>query len=150
MAAILSRPQCVKYQPYQQTAPAAHMPPFHLLQCLDPAKWIHFALQRRHKERDGVSNHQRLLFFQTFVQAQIKENINAPRHWPLWGEFTTFDRWINMENVSIWWCHHGAKDTSHQDQHKQPTAITVKPVYNDHLMEYFSASWSSSRWPRAT
>ena len=28
--------------------------------------------------------------------------------------------------------------------------ITVKPVYNDHLMEYFSSIWSSSRWPRAT
>ena len=27
---------------------------------------------------------------------------------------------------------------------------TVKPVYNDHLMEYFSAFWSSSRWPGAT
>ena len=24
---------------------------------------------------------------------------------------------------------------------------TVKPVYNDHLMGYFSAFWSSSRWP---
>ena len=27
---------------------------------------------------------------------------------------------------------------------------TVKPVYNDHLMGYFSAFWSSSRWPRDT
>ena len=27
---------------------------------------------------------------------------------------------------------------------------TVKLVYNDHLMGYFSAFWSSSRWPRAT
>ena len=27
---------------------------------------------------------------------------------------------------------------------------TVKSVYNDHLMGYFSAFWSSSRWPRAT
>ena len=27
---------------------------------------------------------------------------------------------------------------------------TVKPVYNDHLMGYISAFWSSSRWPRAT
>ena len=27
---------------------------------------------------------------------------------------------------------------------------TVKPVYNDHLMGYFSAFWSSSRWPLAT
>ena len=29
-------------------------------------------------------------------------------------------------------------------------SYTVKPVYNDHLMGYFSAFWSSSRWPRAT
>ena len=27
---------------------------------------------------------------------------------------------------------------------------TVKPAYNDHLMGYFSAFWSSSRWPKAT
>ena len=44
---------------------------------------------------------------------QIKENIKAPRHWPLCGEFTG-DRWIpaqmanNAENVSIWWRHHVA------------------------------------------
>ena len=30
-----------------------------------------------------------LLFAQPFVQAQIKENIKALRHWPLWGEFTS-------------------------------------------------------------
>ena len=28
------------------------------------------------------------LFTQLFIQAQIKENIKAPRHWPLWGEYT--------------------------------------------------------------
>ena len=33
------------------------------------------------------------LFTQPFIQAQIKENVKAPRHWPLWGEFTG-DRWI--------------------------------------------------------
>ena len=33
------------------------------------------------------------LFTQPFVQVQIKENIKAPRHWPLCGEFTG-DRWI--------------------------------------------------------
>ena len=27
---------------------------------------------------------------------------------------------------------------------------TVKPVYNDHLMGYFSAFWSSYRWSMAT
>ena len=30
---------------------------------------------------------------QPFIQAQIKENIKAPRPWPLWGEFTGH-RWI--------------------------------------------------------
>ena len=33
------------------------------------------------------------LFTQSFVRAQIKENIKALRHWPLWGEFTG-DQWI--------------------------------------------------------
>ena len=48
------------------------------------------------------------LFTQSFIQAQIKENIKAPCHWSLWGEFVG-DRWIpritaiNAENVSIWW-----------------------------------------------
>ena len=28
------------------------------------------------------------VFTQPSIQAQIKENIKAPRHWPLWGEFT--------------------------------------------------------------
>ena len=47
----------------------------------------------------------------TDVQAQIKEDINAPRHLPLWGE-STGDRRIplirasNMEVFSIWWRHH--------------------------------------------
>ena len=30
---------------------------------------------------------QRLLVFAQFIQAQIKKNIKAARHWPLWGEF---------------------------------------------------------------
>ena len=29
------------------------------------------------------------LFTQPFVQAQIKENTKAPRHWPLWGKFNS-------------------------------------------------------------
>ena len=33
------------------------------------------------------------MFAQPLIQAQIKENIKAPRHWPLWGEFNG-DRWI--------------------------------------------------------
>ena len=30
------------------------------------------------------------LFTQSFILARIKESIKAPRHWPLWGEFTTW------------------------------------------------------------
>ena len=37
------------------------------------------------------------LFIQPFVQAQIKENIKAPRQWPLCGEFT-YDQWIPRTN----------------------------------------------------
>ena len=33
------------------------------------------------------------MFAQPFIQAEIKENIKALRHWPLCGEFTS-DRWI--------------------------------------------------------
>ena len=47
----------------------------------------------------------------TFIQTQIKENIKAPRHWPLCGEFTgtgefPAQRASYAENVSIWWRHH--------------------------------------------
>ena len=38
------------------------------------------------------------LFTQPFIQAQIKENIKAPRHWPLCGEFTG-ERWIPRTKV---------------------------------------------------
>ena len=34
---------------------------------------------------------------QPLIQAQIKENIKAPRHWPLCGE-STGDRWIPRTN----------------------------------------------------
>ena len=49
------------------------------------------------------------LFTQPFIQAQIRENITAPRHWPLCGEFTgefPTQRASNAEIVSIWWRHH--------------------------------------------
>ena len=51
-------------------------------------------LQWRHNEHDGVSNHKpHDCLFKRLFKVQIKENIKAPRHWPLWGEFTD-DRWI--------------------------------------------------------
>ena len=55
-------------------------------------------LRWHHNGHDSVSPASRL-FTQPFIRAQIKENIKAPRHWPLCGEFTG-------ENVSIRWRHH--------------------------------------------
>ena len=48
---------------------------------------------------------------QPFIRAQIKENIKAPRHWPLCGKFTgtgefPAQRVSNAENGPIWWRHH--------------------------------------------
>ena len=37
------------------------------------------------------------LFTQPFIQTQMKDNIKAPRHWPLCGEFIG-DRWIPRTN----------------------------------------------------
>ena len=51
-------------------------------------------LQWRHNGRNSVSNHQpRDCLLNRLIKAHIKENIKAPRHWPLYGEFTG-DRWI--------------------------------------------------------
>ena len=45
-------------------------------------------------------------------------------------------------------CYVMVRDIS--SQWPRTLAYTVKPVYNDHLMGYLSAFWSSSRWPLAT
>ena len=41
-----------------------------------------------------------IVFTQSFIQTQIKENIKARRHWPLCGEFTG-DRWILRTNGQL-------------------------------------------------
>ena len=53
-----------------------------------------------------------LMIVYSTVYAQIKENIKAPRHWPLCaenslvtGEFPA-QMASNAENVSTWWRHH--------------------------------------------
>ena len=53
-------------------------------------------LEWRHNESDYVSNHRGLdCLLNQVIQVQIKENIKAPRHWPLGGKFTG-DRWIPL------------------------------------------------------
>ena len=51
------------------------------------------------------------LLIQQFIRVQIKENIKAPRHWPLWGNSPVAGEFPsqmanNAQNVSIWWRHH--------------------------------------------
>ena len=54
------------------------------------------ALQWRHNEREGVSNHRRLDgLLKRLFHAQIKENVKAPCHWTLRGE-STGHRWIPL------------------------------------------------------
>ena len=74
-------------------------------------KWGNkLTLHWRHNECQRVSNHQSHDYLlNRLFKAQIKENIKAPRHWPLWREFTgefPAQRASNTENVSIWWRHY--------------------------------------------
>ena len=83
------------------------------------------------------------LFTQSFIRAQIKENIKVPRHWPSCEEFTgtgefPAQRASNAENVSIWWRHHDSIVTiisKHQQIHhnffinKKNSLIFQKDTY---------------------
>ena len=57
-----------------------------------PSGWIEEILKFR-TEDQYLKSPASPLFTQSFIQAQIIENIKALRHWPLCGEFTG-DRWI--------------------------------------------------------
>ena len=75
--------------------------------------FIYKALQWRHNERDGVSNHRRLdcllnRLFRRWSKKQWKLRIIGlcERNPPVIGGFPS-QRARNAENVSIWWRHHG-------------------------------------------
>ena len=66
-----------------------------------------YTLLWRHNGRDCVSNHQPHDFL--LNQTQIKENIKAPRQWPLCGEFTgtgEFPTQMASNAEKVWWRHH--------------------------------------------
>ena len=74
------------------------------------------------------------IVFSTIVQAQTKENIKAPRHWPLWGE-STVDfpprSASNAENVSFWWRYHvlEGKRNTNEFQTQIPFHINTMSSY---------------------
>ena len=66
------------------------------LHCRTMVLYVHApmqSLQWRHNESDGISRHRRLDCLLNRLFSANQRNIEAPRHWPLWGEFTG-DRWI--------------------------------------------------------
>ena len=59
------------------------------------------ALQWRHNEHDGVSNHWSLdWLLKRLIGRRTKNKIKAPLDWPLWGE-STGDRWIPLTKKHI-------------------------------------------------
>ena len=80
------------FEPYQSSCEATLTKDLFILGGLCypslPLKEPHYqheSLQWRHNGRDGVPNHRCV---DCLLKVQIKKNIKAPRHWPLWGEFT--------------------------------------------------------------
>ena len=57
------------------------------------------------------------MFTQPFIQAQIKENIKALRHF-VSGEFPA-QKASNAENVSIWWRHHVVTNKGQTTSHSE-------------------------------
>ena len=71
--------------------------------------------ERRHNERDGVSNHQRLHCLHNHLFGRRSKKISKLRVTGLCavnssetGELPP-KKAVNAENVSIWWRHHGGK-----------------------------------------
>ena len=61
------------------------------------------------------------------LQAQIKENIKAPRHWPLCWEFTgefPTQKASDAEKVSIWWRHHAFCESNSNIGDKGSTGVS--------------------------
>ena len=80
------------------------------------------------------------IFAQPFVQAHMKENIKAPRHWSLWGEATgapvdsPHKRASNAENVSVWWRFHGLFGCDYLCMSKMLWRFSI--AFSTHLHKY--------------
>ena len=103
-----------------------------------------------------------LLIVCSTVQAQIKENIKVPRHWPLSGEAIDYRRIFftktsNAENISSWWRHQvddyafPMVTTRFHREHADRNIKTMQ-IYN-HVFQERSAlkvvSYAGSKWPHS-
>ena len=90
--------------------------------------------QWRHKEpRLRLKSPASRMFTEPFIKTQIKENIKAPRHWPLCGEFTGTGEFPAQTasyagNVSIRWRHHETRFSPVSVLQNACISITTKYV----------------------
>ena len=60
------------------------------------------ALQWRHNDHDGVSNHRSLdCLLKRLIGRRTKNKIKAPLHWPLWGESTDHQESCYATHLSV-------------------------------------------------
>ena len=97
---------------YLETKVACALP-FISTWCIGSLPHMNRALQWRHNERDGASNHQphdcllnRLFRHRSKKMSKLCVNGPCEGNSPVTGEFHA-QRANKAENVSIWWCHHG-------------------------------------------
>ena len=91
--------------------------------------------------------------YSTLYLGEIKENIKAPRHWPLCGEFTgdsPAQMASNAENVSIWWRHRvinvntmerQSVDCLHSERHNILLIVYRKLAINRFISEPITVLW---------
>ena len=97
--------------------------------------WIRpFALQWRHNERDGVSNHQprdcllkRLFRRRSKKTSKLRVTGLGAGKSPVTGDFPV-QKASNGENVSIWWRHHGTiRDRQTKFQQRESQKLRISP-----------------------
>ena len=95
----------------------------------------------RHNGCDGVSNHQPN--HDLLNRLQIKENIKAPRHWPLCGEFTG-DRWIPHTSGQLRGkCFHLMTSSCHKVLFMYQARVQLTPVLERVCMCFLAATLAS-------
>ena len=94
------------------------------------------------------------LFTHSFVQAQIKESIQVPRHWPLWGEFTGqvyqrvhFFASLNSLDLSHGVANKSLRSLDYEKKTKWRTPTYILICVSDHLtVDYISLSYWYPTW----
>ena len=100
--------------------------------CIYPGSYLKYAFSIKEAKYDNLSGN-------PLINVTLLTLHNYP--WVMLLHCTAFQ----------WWCHSAwgllLVEKGIPKLRTDRGRNTMKPVYNDHLMGYFSAFWSSSRWP---